>query len=268
MAQSIGPLFIALFVIASINILCSIFVIVTLIQYGSSSISSRLILYLHLTLLFEDISTFPYVYNGNEIICEIMGFIRVYSGLSNVLLVGMMVQIYRNLFVDDKHDWTAFINSYVEYIAFVFPLITVLPFSMHMYYGEAGTWCAEPLYTWVQILWFWMVSLLWTYAVILYSIVALSRTLYTVYRADPEMASKLVKTIGLYAVVSLTVWFFLVGSAFRTFEHAYSNLIVYLCGILYFAIFLSEKKSLKLLERFMVVNDVDCSQNGSIGEGG
>ncbi len=206
---------------------------------------------MHLTLLLEDISTLPFVYNGEATICQIMGFIRVYSGLSNIILVGCMVQVYRNLFIEDTYDTTAFLNKYAEWMAFVFPLITVLPFSMNMYQGINDTWCAEPIYTWQQTLWFWMVSLLWTFLVIFPAVYTLSYTLYTVYRVDKELGNKLIKTIGMYSLVSLVVWNFLVASSFETLSHFTANFIIYLCGVLYFLIFLTEKKSLRLLEEFV-----------------
>ncbi len=256
--QKISPLFISLFVIASISVVCSIFVVITIKRYGSKSISSRLVMYLHLTLFLADVSTIPYIYNGNSVVCSIMGFVRNYSGLSNIIVVGMMVQTYRNLFIEDTRNTTEFIDNYAEYLAFLFPLVTALPLSMSgMYEGVDDTWCAEPIHSWKQTLWYWVTSLIWTYIIIIYSFISLGNTLYTVYSVDKELGDKLIKTIVMYALVSIIVWNFIVGSSFEAISRTYANLIVYICGILYFFIFLTEKRSLRLLETFMASNRTD-----------
>lgn len=246
--MNLNQLYIAFYVVSAFSFLCVTFVMCTIKRYGSASISSRLISYLHFTLLLQNIATLPYVYNGNSAICQIMGFLRYYSGLANIVIVGLMVQTYKFLFLEDVYHLSPRIDKYAEYVVFIFPLITVLPFCMNMYATTDLTWCVEPLETGFDYLWFWVAFYFWSTTIIIYSAFSLFNTVWTVYNTDRVLGRKLVKTVGFYVVISLVVWVFLTISSFNLINNVWNFLIVDISGIVYFLLFLTEKKALKLLE--------------------
>lgn len=244
----LNNLYIAFYVVSAFSFICVFFVICTIKKFGSASISSRLIAYLHFTLLVQNVSTLPYVYTGNSAICQIMGFLKYYSGLSNIVIVGLMVQTYKFLFLEDVYNISPRIDKYAEYFVFAFPLITVLPFSMNMYETNDVTWCVELLVTNLEYVWFWVAFYFWSSIIILYSSFSLFNTVWTVYKADRVLGKKLVKTVGIYVVIALIVWIFLTISASDLINNVWDFLIVDISGIVYFLLFLTEKKALKLLE--------------------
>lgn len=76
-----NALIIAYYVLAGLSVLCSIFVILTLAFYGSLKTSAtRLLMALHFTLIWEEVTALPYVYNTNNALCEAVAFLHYYFG--------------------------------------------------------------------------------------------------------------------------------------------------------------------------------------------
>lgn len=257
------PTYIIFYVVAAISFICSCYVTASIMKFGSDAPSTKLVLYIHITLLIEDISSLPYIFNYNDILCKIMGFIHIYSGLANVVVVGSMMLTYRYLFIEDTWHISEFIVKWADYLVFVFPLITVLPFSTDSFGEEDGnTWCGLGNSDQTAQIWIVCVFYGWVLVILLASTGSLINTIWTVYKADPEMALKLFNSIGIYATITILSWIprgISKISRLKTFQSVWGYYFIYFSGFFYFLVFLSEKRSLELLE----IRNLDERKSGA-----
>lgn len=257
------PTYIIFYIVAAISFVCSVYVTASILKFGSDAPSTKLVLFIHITLLIEDISSLPYVFNYNDNLCKIMGFIHIYSGLANVVVVGSMMVTYRYLFIEDTWHICAFIVKWANYLVFAFPLITLLPFITDSFGEEDGnTWCGLGNKNDIARIWIICVFYGWILIILISSSASLINTIWTVYKADPEMALKLFNSIGLYATITILSWIPRGISKIKmidTFQSVWGYYFIYFSGFFYFLVFLSEKRSLQLLE----INNLSERKSGA-----
>lgn len=250
--------YMALYVIGFISVCCSSFVVHSILRSSPLKITmTRLVLYLHLTLIWEDVVSMPYAFAGNQGLCQSMAFFWTYTSLSRILIVACLVVLYRNfLFEESFPTLTGIVHRWSEWIVFVLPALpAVTPFTTNSFGGD-GKWCAIiigpksdlmaliALYSWAWIL------LVWTFYVLM-------QTLIRVYKVDKEMTSKLVGSVGMYVVVALLSWIprtearLYRSIAHRDYTGFYVDTLVLYCqGLVYCLVFLSSRTSLSKFEDF------------------
>lgn len=249
--------FIPFFVLVAVSMSMSLFTCATILKFGSKTISTKLVLYLHVTLLLEELSTIPYLYNGNHGLCEFMGFLHLYSGMTNSVVVLFMTLIYRYIFIEDTYKVSQFITARLEFLIFIPSLVSALPFTTSSYGEVESAWCDIENSTDSSAIWATLLFFGWICTLIVISGIVFCVTVWRVHKTDPEMAKRLLRTIGLYGMVSVVAWLPRVVSREHVMRKEYGNIIVFISGVLYFFIFLQQKSALKLFEVFMAQNEID-----------
>eukprot|EP01040_Poterioochromonas_malhamensis_P005166 gene5166-5534_t len=249
----------------AVSILCSLYVIFNILQIGIETSPTKIILCLHLTVLIENITTFPAVFTGNAGLCAFLGFLRTYFGFANAIVVFMIVFHYRYIFIVDSLKIKEWVSKKREQIIFFAPIITLLPFFTNGYGEDRSIWCSIQQDTAINYTWSFAVYYGWIIAIISLSALLFLHTVVQVYLADPTIASSLIKSIGFYAIISILSWFPRFLAAFGTIAPINANIFLYFSGMAYWVTFQLEKESLKAFEenaqQFAVA---DNSDNGSV----
>ena len=251
------PIIIAYYSLAGISVLCSGFVIATLWFYGSLKTSAtRLLMMLHVTLICEEVTALPYVYNTVPDLCEAVAFLHFYFGLASIMAIGFLVISYRYHFFLDSIGVNRFIQNWALYTIGIFPMITLLPFSTRAYGTNKGPWCSisggKEDHTWTFSIFY-----IWVWLVLFFSLVWMVVTMIQIYKIDKTSGHRLFSTVGMYSMISIVTWIprtveqalhFTRGDLNST-EWEYSYIPLYIAGILYTLVFLTEKKALILFDR-------------------
>ena len=249
----------AYYALAGVSGACSILVSATLCLYGSlRTPATRLLLLVHVTLFLEELSSLPYVYNGVEFLCSAVSFFHFYSGLANAVAVGLLVVSYRYHFFEEKAESVKLIFKYSVLLVLGFPLITLLPFATDSYTNNNEVWCTMQVDTQTTNIWAIAVFYFWAWTILLISTFILIYTMYQVYSIDQEIGSNMFSTTGMYSIISIVAWIPRSVARFINFRGGgmdnmaflYAYIPVYVAGILYTCVFLREKKSLLLFDRW------------------
>jgi hypothetical protein len=264
----IAPLITAYYVLAGISILCSVFVVATLWFYGSLKTSAtRLLMALHITLICEEVTALPYVYNTNNALCESVAFLHYYFALASIVAIGFLVISYRYHFFLDHLGFNKFIHNWSIILVVVFPMITLLPFTTSTYREHDGPWCAvgggRNDHTWTFAIFY-----VWVWLILFLSAIWLVITMMQIYKVDRASGNRLFSTVGMYSIISIATWIprtveqivnFSDGSL-ESNEWEYSYFPMYIAGILYTLVFLTEKKALILFDRALNMDNRDMEE--------
>lgn len=252
--------------IAAVSVVGSIYIAASIYRFGASTINTKLVLYLLISQIVQDVTSFPYTYTESSIVCAIAGFLRIYSGFVNIFVVTIMVVAYRQMFFEDFTRTAKFCEDNVLIIILAPPLISIIPYFVNSHaYGDVNNGLCSYISNSTstgKIFLYILFSQLFFMAALNVSI--LTSTIVGVYRSDPSLASKLIKSVGLYSIVTTAFWVpRCLLAVFLTDDEnvIYGNLLVFLNGIGYFLIFLREKKALKLLEQAFTLRPSVMSEN-------
>jgi len=249
----------AYYTLAGVSGACSVLVSATLCLYGSlRTPATRLLLLVHLTLFLEELSSLPYIYNPVESLCDTVSFLHFYSGLANAVAVGLLVISYRYHFFEEKADSVKLVFKYSVLLVLGFPLITVLPFITDSYSNNNDVWCTMQVHTKTTNIWAIAIFYFPAWSILLISTIILVYTMCQVYSIDQEIGSNMFSTTGMYSIISILAW--IPRSIARFINYGggevdnnaflYAYIPVYVAGILYTCVFLREKKSLLLFDRW------------------
>ncbi len=117
--------------LASLSIVLNCFSVYYILHIRAKSITTRSILYLHITQIMYMVFTLPNVYAYPRALCKIAGFLRFYMSFSNICAnTSIIVTLYNTLFNVTFSPSYKDTNKHFQLEVFVFalPLITVLPF--------------------------------------------------------------------------------------------------------------------------------------------
>ena len=253
--------YIVYYVVAAISALCSIYVASTLCIVGSLKTSAtKLLLLLHVTLLAEELTSIPHIFNDNRGLCSFIAFFHFYSGLANAAAIGLLVVSYRYHFLEDTWEVMSFIDKYSRYMVGVFPLITLLPFITNSYSNDNQIWCTMETDSHVTNVWAFTVFYGWAWLILDISIAVLIHTMYVVYSVDREFGRKLFSTTGLYAIISLLAWIPRTAARFSNFggkldntAFLYAYFPVYIAGICYTVVYIPYR-STSLVKKYTSVD--------------
>lgn len=255
--------YIPFYIIAAISMAMSVFVAVSIQKFGSRTISTKLVLYLFVTLFIEEITSIPYAYEYNAGLCSFAGFVHTYSGMSNVVVVFLMILVYRYIFIEDTLGISKTIASKLELIVFGPSLIALFPFATSSYGVVDTVWCDLQSNNKPSMLWATFIFFCWIVLIITLSTFVFVATAWKVHKSDPEMAHKLVCSIGQYGMTSIITWIPRIIARKHVIDKEYANMIVFLSGICLFVIFLRQKAALKLFELFTLENAFDLDKGDS-----
>lgn len=255
---------IAYYCITSLSIVGSAFVSATIIKFGSNTLSTKLVLYLHISQILQDIFVLPKVFTGDVVLCKIAGWLHIYSGMANIIVVAMMAITYRHLFFFDQYKIQPFMTKYVTYLVFGFPLVSVLPFSTNSYGKVKNDMCSFHKHN--EIFWF-IGFLIWSVMTGIMCIVLMLTTLCGVFRSDKTYGMQLLKTLGIYSIATMILWiprFVMNVMNYSNYDNLqFTDFLTSIAGIIYCCIFLFEKKSLKIFELSSNNESLDVNADNS-----
>lgn len=110
-----------------------------------------------------------------------------------------------------------------------------------------------------------------SWLILLFCTAVLILTMYQVYILDEILAKKLLSTIGMYAIISIISWIprtlvrleHFTSSSPTDNEWIFAYIPIFISGILYMIVFLSEKKSLLLFDKSNRNNELFSWENAS-----
>lgn len=244
-------------VVGCIAIACNLFVIVRILTVGFKTTPSKLLLYLHLTLLAENVCNFPNLYTKYPNFCVFIGFIRTYFGLANTIIIAMIVLHYRSLFFSDReYKINEFLVRHRERLIFWIPLISVLPFITQSYGEMDDMWCTIKDTDSADLTWSILVYYIWSLFFIAFNLCVMSITVVEVLQRDRALAQSLCRSIGVYVLVAVVSWTCRCISRYNVVSLIDTNITLAISAIIYGLLFLLEMQALRRYE-VEAVNDSD-----------
>jgi hypothetical protein len=244
----------------------------------TTTVARKLLIYLHITQILQEIVLLPYVYIEDGILCRVIGFMHSYSGLSNIMATWLITLYSVNYISWASPHIDQFIIKYKETVCFLFPLITVVPLVMGDY-GKHDAWC-QLKYTVKKALemdivfyyiWMWMFTF--------FSVCILSVAVFNGIRSGAEwfIAKFIATNIGAYGIIAWTCS--IPHTLHRILESTLSprgNLLltlpIYGAGILYGLLYvynpsiadLPDKNNFRETELELNMSDLNCSFDNPI----
>jgi hypothetical protein len=263
-----------LFTIATISISGNIGVAVYLMRQGKFATPyTFLICWLHASLFFEEFFTLPYIFNGDDTMCDIAKTIHYFSRYINIVTVFLLIQIYRCSIFDDRYNIRKFIRNYGQYIILFTACLTFFLWLEPDYTGdELYPWCLAQLNVTDSIY-------LYTYYLVLMIILLIScisvvQGTYQIYKtADSTTAMRFFFTIGMYVVIAMISWLpTAIANAVFLHPDKSSNsdvrvlvyLPLYLGGILYTIIFFKDRKAIEMFEEYYSNRQISVESNSHL----
>eukprot|EP01040_Poterioochromonas_malhamensis_P016817 gene16817-19187_t len=199
-----------LIAIAFFSILSNILVVVDFRSHFEtlSAPTTRLIIFLHISCLLQNLCSVPYIYTGNTVLCELMGFFHYYFGLINVFsIVYLTIFYYFTLTRDGDTSRTArdvvnWMSSYGLILPFVFGFIALFPF-MDNSYGKVDIWCSLTVSEASANDWAFIIFYLWVLLATTFCS-SMFLYLYSYYsKLELQCTERLCSLLGIYILISI-----------------------------------------------------------------
>jgi hypothetical protein len=175
-----------------------------LLRFGSlAAITTRLILYLHISVFINILGLAPMVFNGNDEICSYIGFIGDYADLSNIMGVALLTTVYYNFVVEKPHR-NVFVRKYGFFIVFIFPLFVMLYPIITRSYVATSYYCLLDWDSPNGVLSSEIQDDVFI-ATLFYETIAFGRILFY-SRSEEIMSKRLLYTVGIYITWSWMPW--------------------------------------------------------------
>jgi hypothetical protein len=130
----------AFYVVGSISIGLSAIVILMILRLGIISSYSRLVMYLQLTVLLQEISSYPHLYIVPLGLCDATAAFKQYFTLCN-LVVNFVMSYYTYTIIFTGVASKFKLSPRSQLIMFTFPLIMLLPLFTNSYGAVQNKWC-------------------------------------------------------------------------------------------------------------------------------
>lgn len=240
-------------VIASLAMLLTSFVCLNILRYGARTVSSRLILFVNISILADSVASLPEVYVDNPNLCRFMALLKSYSELINISIAFLQIVLAYNINFPRSRNSRFVMTKTMIVCLFSFPLFLLIPLStdcmgayQHHWCSFVGTKAGNDWFLGVLSIDFALISL--TLCVFLYFATKIAQSKYVSYKV-------LFKGAALYSLITICAWIpkvmtvsSLFPSVFSPSEYMFiSRIITYFTGIAYGIVFLKEKKSLRIL---------------------
>lgn len=258
--------FILYYVFGVLSIIGNLFVALSLMRIGLLSSPTKLVLYLHLTLVLENLTTFPNVYSNIGPFCEFIAVVRTYSGMANSFVVVSLVLLYRYWFVEDSWKIIPFMSKYRELLIFGIPLLSLLPLSTNSYGSSHEYFCTLRKSTMDDKIWAGLLYVCVVAVTITLSFAIMVHTVVHVFMTDSRYAKSLFRSVGFYAIFSILTWIPRSLAQVGVLSYLSTFYLTYISGILYVLIFIYEKEYFQAYERNTAWN-TDLQEGGDRDSG-
>lgn len=159
--------------------------------------TTRLIIFLHVSCLLQNLCSIPEFYTGNTILCEFMGFAHYYFGLIHIFSIVYLTIFYYSIVTDSWKSLVEAISSYGLIVAALFSLITLLPF-MNNSYSAVDYFCTILDNYWAfLVFYFWVLSATFFCSVIYLCIYRFTSNHY------PQYSKRLFHFLGVYILIAI-----------------------------------------------------------------
>eukprot|EP01040_Poterioochromonas_malhamensis_P001489 gene1489-1577_t len=247
------PLFIIYFIFATCGIVGSFHVLFTIwFSFDSChTCSTLLVLFLHLSLVSEEITALPFLFKYNSTLCQIIESFFEYFGLMNIVVIGLIVYAHRWSILDPTIRIPRnYVNGGIFFVL-VFPMITFLPFIDKIYVTPDSPWCSLPYSSGLN--WVLGVYLIWVWMVLIMSLLSSFDLAHRLMTTSGKLFRSYLTTIGMYTVVSLLCWIprtivRFSGNDTNTARFA-AYIPIYVSGMLYSLIFRYSRKNMEMYEQ-------------------
>jgi hypothetical protein len=230
-------------VIAVVCIISSVYATGFIWKHSTKgSLSSRLLLGLHITVFLEELTSLPFIFAVDNNLCKAFGFFHFYTGLANITVTCILTLHYCNHIFFSNVWLSTTIDRYFNIVSFCFPLITLLPFVTDSYHSTNANWCSLPSSNHIANEWSIAVFYSWVWFMLLGS---LSLICYVMYRArllDKSVSKKVFSSFGIYVFITVLCWlprsaprFVKLFYSFSVSDSAYmwTTIPLYLTGLFY-----------------------------------
>jgi hypothetical protein len=177
---------------------------------GKSSIARKVLIYLHASLLVQELVSFPFAYTTSVALCRATGFLQAYSGFCNVVAM-WIITVYS---VNYVHHMFVTVDRFIyrtkEIFCFILPLLTVFPLIESDYGKQNDAWCdltnlhsrgSTSLALGIMFYFFWIwLFLIATMILLVYAGVDAVRT------SGWANAKSFLTNTGAYGLISLITW--------------------------------------------------------------
>jgi hypothetical protein len=198
------------FVISCLGICSSIFVAVSLFLWGSFSVAiTHLLFWLHISLIAEEVTLLPFVFSYSSTLCVAAQFFHYYFGMMNVIVVFQLVDMHRYYLLGGIEWIREIVRKYGPYFFVIFPIISVIPYITQAHnwtnsIDDDSGWCVESTdEAFSSIVAYYYV---WVWLFLFASICMVCYTVVCVLKADKNLASKYISTVGLMTLISILGW--------------------------------------------------------------
>mmetsp|Transcript_21541 Transcript_21541/g.31299 ORF Transcript_21541/g.31299 Transcript_21541/m.31299 type:complete len:326 (+) Transcript_21541:99-1076(+) len=274
--------------ILCISSACStLYVVINVIRVGFKTSSSKLVLYLNLTITLWTIATLPYVYT--EDVCDIFGFVFSYAVYQSILITYFMLKKTNVLRLIDNTEVTETTEMVLEArIVWIILLVPLIPATISVLgnsFEKRFNWCQldrqsqSGFYIYVvSLVLVWIVELatIWEIGVIMQRLWDLPRLVFIDMSAQILCgpAAYALFTTGVFLLVDVVIIYDLYrkggSSGQEKYYIAYAyHILQYLLGIGYAVIFLHDRKSLEAFEQYYNdLQEFEQEFGGSAGSAG
>ncbi len=162
-----------------------------------SAKTTRFVIFLHSSCLLQNLCSIPYIYTGNTILCEFMGFAHYYFGLIHIFSIVYLTIFYYSIVTDSWKSLVEAISRYGLIVAALFSLITLLPF-MNNSYSAVDYFCTILDNYWAfLVFYFWVLSATFFCSVIYLYIYRFTLNHY------PQYSKRLFHFLGVYILIAI-----------------------------------------------------------------
>jgi hypothetical protein len=254
-------LFIIYYLFAGLGILGSSHVLITILSSFQTiqTCSTLLVLFLHFSLLSEEIAALPFLFTYDDTMCSINESFFEYFSLMNIVVIGFIVYAHRLSILDPSIRLPKPVVKGLFAFAVIFPMITFLPFAHDDVYrklDKGSPWCSVPYSTGWQ--WVLGVYLVWVWFILTLSIISSIDLAVRLSNTYQGLLKSYLSTIGLYCIISLACWIPRSMARFLGDDTNITRFIayipIYISGMLYSLIFRKSKETMEAYETARLVS--------------
>jgi hypothetical protein len=213
MIESNSPLVIFGYILAAFSIPLTSYALFNILLYlpTKTTIARQVLLYLHLSLLIQQLVSFPFAYTTSVSLCRAAGFIHAYSGMSNIIAM-WIITVYSVNYVHCMFEWVdKALYIFKDFLCILIPLITLFPLIKNQYGQENNAWCEmttnltseneSQIALAVIFYYFWI----WFYLIFSIGLLIYAGT-DAILTTGWASAKTLISNTGAYGLVSLITW--------------------------------------------------------------
>jgi hypothetical protein len=255
-----AALYTAFYVIGAVSMIASSAVSVALVKMGCETLTSKLVLCLHLTLILEELASLPVIYIKYPVLCSIFGFVGIFSSVSNCIVMFYLVLQYRYVFLSDTWNILYILEKRVTIFATAFPCVLIsFAFINDCFGNNHNRFCSYRSTSFCLEIWATMYTSMITLLLII-STFLMTDTIIKVCQFDSSVAKSLFSSLFMYIFVTILRFLPIYLSYADPNELFYYAifLAIYISGLLYTVIFLTERRTLAALERNFNISVDDC----------